>query len=115
MTVTKYSVEELHARNKMVAEKIVKAIRHELSNLLTHPKSGVGYDYYPKSRSAVIYLEHPDLMDAMQRHGDLRDMHYFAVQSPYVKTATINEVIMPTFTDFFNGCMPSVSITVEFK
>ena len=115
MAVTRYSAEELATRNTKSAEKLVRSIRKNMKDLLRHPKSEVGYYYDADSKSAEVYLSHPNLMDPFQRMADMKDMRDLAASISLVKDVRFNPCHMPTYSDFFDGCMPSVSIMVYFR
>ena len=107
-----YTSAELEARNLKELKKITSSIQKHLKSMLTHKDSGVSFEYDHSSKTGTITLEHPELMYDIQAKNDQLDMRSIAIMSDFVKKVEMNKIYLPTFTDLYNGVMPSISITV---
>ena len=114
MTVKRYTMEELDALNIKTCQKIVSEIKKALKDLMSHKDSEVTFIYVPAGiNTAEIILSYPDLMDSAQRLADLSDAISIARAFDRVKKIKNTHEALPTFTDLYNGVMPSVSFDIE--
>lgn len=116
MTVKRYSKNEIDALNTTTCKKIVTEITKALKDLLSHRDSNVSFIYDGSAtakNTATIILSYPDLMDKSQRRADLSDAIDIARSYDRVKKVYGTHEVLPTFTDLYNGIMPSVSFEID--